>query len=563
MSSKWQRLHISNDVSAPPLLFKYSVSEDGYQLYITDLTYIWSEHPNRQHILRRAAEDDATIDPSEDPEQFIVLLQKIGEGLRNEPGSSTALSHGSESDSLQLIASTKLPAPLQPLKWNIYLSKEPQSSLTAQLLLALTKAETGWEARQRGLIEQLNKKDWVLAKLFDKLEATGIDLSTVFPGITGLRTSHKGSMLSQAAKYIKGVAPFDEQAWLDEANAPSDLGLASAILAETAGSSIDDMAQQLGYLSPSPDGWWKTLTATNIPTTSKSLEQKENKQAIDSKAPQGPTHPETTDDGMETEDDEFERQETPPRLKRLPASKNQSPSPRSEEETESDNEDEDVQRKQSCVKSPAPREKPPAKPSKGLGIIGGKKKQPPKHDSPRPSSPSSPDVDTPVLAPKSSPPQSNSDETESEPDEDSHPFPSSPPPSKPQSSIIPLAKPRGLGVIGGKKKEKEALPSLPSLKPEPSSKPQAKPRGLGVIGGKKKESQASPPPPPAQSPEPQNAIPKSHSPAPEQQPKAPPPPPTEQEKEETEQEKADRKRDELKRQLDAKSKAPAKKKRRF
>ncbi|PWY73799.1 XLF-domain-containing protein [Aspergillus sclerotioniger CBS 115572] len=560
MSLKWQRLHISNHESAPLLLFRYSVSKDEYQLYITDLTYIWSECLTRQHILRRAAENSTTIDPSEDPEQLTVLLQKIGEGLRNEPGNCTALSHGPGSDSLQLSTSTNLPAPLQPLNWNIYLSKEPQSSSTAQLLLPLLKAETGRESRQRGLIELLNKKDWVLTKLFDKLEAMGIDTSTVFPGITGLRSSHKGSMMSQAAKYIKGVAPFDEQAWLDETNALSlDPGLASTLLAETSGSSIEDNGQQLGHIKPAPEGWWKTLSATNVPTTSKSPKQKEYNQAVDSRPSQDSTHLETTGYGTETEDDEFERQETPPRLKRRPTSKDKSPSARLDEETESD--DEDVKGKQSPVKSPAPRENPPAKLSNGLGIIGGRKKQPSAQESPQPSSLSSPDVDTPVLAPKSPPPRPNSEETESEPDEDGQPAPSSPAPSKPQPSVIPQTKRRGLGVIGGRKKEKQALPPLPSLESEPSSKPQTKTRGLGVIGGKKKERQTSPPPP-AQSPEPQTTAPKSHSPAPKQ-PKALLPPPTEQEKEETEQEKADRKRDELKRQLDAKSKAPTKKKRKF
>lgn len=307
MSPKWQRLHISDFESAPPLLFRYFVSRDEYQLYITDLTYIWSEHSTRQHILRRAAEDGATIDPSEDPEQFAVLLQKIGESLRNEPGSRTVLSPGGGSDSLQLITSIKLPTPLQPLNWNIYLSKEPQSSSTAQLLLPLIKAKADWESRQRGLIEQLNKKDWVLTKLFDKLESMGIDISTIFPGITGFRSSHKGSMLSQAAKYIKGVAPFDEKAWLDETSAlPSDLGLASTILAAIVDSSIDDNAQQSGRLNPAPEGWWKTFSATNVPATNRPPEQKEYNQAVDSKLSQGSTNSETTGDGTETEDDEFE-----------------------------------------------------------------------------------------------------------------------------------------------------------------------------------------------------------------------------------------------------------------
>ncbi|PYH90051.1 XLF-domain-containing protein [Aspergillus ellipticus CBS 707.79] len=596
MVSKWQRLHISNQGPVPPLLFKYSFTQNGYDLYMTDLTYIWSEHLNRQHILRRADEDDATIDPSENAGQLDVLLQKVGEALRNEPGSSTVLNnHGSGIDSLQLITSTKLPSPLRPLEWNIYLSKEPQSSSTGKLLLPLIKAEAAWVSRQQTLIDQLKRKDWALGKLFDKLEAMGIDLGTIFPNTTGLRAGHKGSMLSQATKYIKGVAPFDEQAWLDETNASPDLGLANNILTEASASGLDDY-KKLENLNPPSDGWWKKLTAAVTSTTKTSPEHEERSPPVNTKPSKDPRNTEI-DDGAETEDDEFERQETPSRLRRPPVSKDKSPPPRMVEETESEGEDEgeDVKRKPIATKPPrtATQPKPPAKPSMGLGRIGGQRAQsPPKQEPLQPSPPPLPDNDN------------DSDRTESGSDSDNPPSP--PPNPKPSTITNPR---RGLGVIGGKKKEQPASPPPPqSPEPQPEPEPQRpihhhrssstgpktrQPGRLGLIGGRKpapprpaepttspsrtetpsEEDEKHEPVKPSSRdvPRSKSAIKRSSSPehpqpnvSPTPSPPAPAPaPPPEPEREETEQERADRKRDELKRQLEAKSKAPAKKKRKF
>lgn len=293
MSARWQKLHISNRAPAPPLFYRYTLFRDGYELYLTDLTYIWSERPNRQHILGRAVEEDATIDPSQDIDQFNILLEKLGEALRNDPGTSTVLRRGRENDTLHLTTTTSLPAPLEPLKWNFYMAREKQRFSTTQLLIPHIKSEAAWELRQRELIEVVKRKDWLLSKLLDKLEAVGLDLSTIFPSIPGLRANHKGSTQSQAAKYVSGARPFDEDAWLEENNAiTSETGFASTILEETEDSTLDDNLLLLEDLSAPSEGWWRKMSTVN-----------NNTEAVDARTPEDSTNMDTTDGGLETEDD--------------------------------------------------------------------------------------------------------------------------------------------------------------------------------------------------------------------------------------------------------------------
>src|SRR4029077_2193693 len=103
--------------------------------------------------------------------------------------------------------------PLLPLEWTLYLSKEPQTELTRHLLLPLLRNAAERERLEKSLLDHLKEKDWVLGKLLDKIESSGLDLSTVFPGTVSLRASKRGTTLSQAAKSIRGAAPFDAKAW--------------------------------------------------------------------------------------------------------------------------------------------------------------------------------------------------------------------------------------------------------------------------------------------------------------------------------------------------------------
>ncbi|KAJ5805629.1 XLF/Cernunnos protein [Penicillium pulvis] len=535
MSTTWHGLSLQQ-TSSPPLLFQYTWTRQGYALCVTDLTSIWTEKLSHKEILNRAEEISTTIDPSEDQEQFNVLLVKIGEALRGDGGSAT-LNSGSQG-SLELSTSSKLPAPLRPLKWTLYLSKGASSSLTDHLLLPLLKDEAGWESRQRVLLDQLKQKDWALGKLLDKFESLGVELGTVFPGAAGLRTTKKGSTRSDAGKFVKGLAPFDESAWLRESGSSSESsGLAANILHELGVSRAD-----VEKIRAPQDKWWDDLpkrseTAAsqsdkNVTTPEDSTSQMDEL----AKASQQDRDLDLDQDGNSTasDDDDFQRQETPPRIKaqrqKLAASSssksnddvqpsNTVPDIHAGEATASDSEPEAdaAPQKRTPIPTkpspPAPETKEsPKKPTKArgrLGAIGGKKKEE-KQPSPAPSSPSPPPAPSPVPTPR---------------------------------------KPKGgkLGMIGGKAKSKA---------PEASSQP---PAATAAAPERKQErlNESSDLDNPAEvMADPVSKVAKPQVPASREKESAEPV------AEETEEQKTARKREELKRQLEEKSKAP-KKKRRF
>jgi hypothetical protein len=256
MSSEWHRLRLSQE-DLPPLLCQYSWTRQGYELFVTDLTSIWSEPLSRKEILKRADESATTIDPSEDLDQLDLLLTKIGDAFRGDGGTTIKLNSGASADSLELNTSTKLPAPLRPLKWTLQLSREPASSTTSHLVLPLLRGEASWESRQRSLLDQLKQKDWVLGKLLDRFESLGADLGSVFPGAAGLRMARKGSSRTEAARVIKGIAPFDEESWLAESEVSSPSSkIVSNLIHELAGSRG---SLGLERLRPSQDKWWSGL----------------------------------------------------------------------------------------------------------------------------------------------------------------------------------------------------------------------------------------------------------------------------------------------------------------
>ncbi|KAJ5808674.1 XLF/Cernunnos protein [Penicillium riverlandense] len=515
--AKWHRLRLPEDT--PALLVQYSSTHQGYELYMTDFISVWSERLSRKDILQRAEQDATTIDPSEDTEQFSVLLGKIGEALRGT-GGTTTLSRG-PGDTLELITITELPAPLKPLKWSFYVSRDHPKASTQHLLLPLLKDEADWESRQRSLLDQLKQKDWVLGKLFDKIESLGVDLGTVFPSAAGLHTALKGDARSATAKAIKGVAPFDEQAWLAESHGT---GLAANFVQEI---STSEKAGILDKLKLPQDKWWEKLPPRPRTSDSAGPTEMEIDHDKQSKLQFAESEDVETDAGSEDDEFQIQRQETPPQLRsqeNKPKIKKAVQSPRAstaeaDEATATESEPEaepTTRRRRTSIISPPKPEATPTQPREtqkrprgGLGVIGGKKKK---------------------EAPAPAPAEPKPAETEAR---DATP---------PSTHTKPAKQPRKLGMIGGK--AKVHAPSKTESTPEHGAVPSPP---------KKAAKQESPSPQKAALPKHKEEPPSS--PPPHSAPPAPEP--------ETEEEKANRKREELKRQLQAKSQAPAKKKRRF
>ncbi|KAK2757041.1 hypothetical protein FQN54_005010 [Arachnomyces sp. PD_36] len=597
MGEGWTRLTHPIQGSQPPILIKVSTNSAGYEVYLTDLGHVWTEKLNRREIIKRALTDDASIDPSEDAEQFQVLLQKIKDALHGSKGSKVTVNKASRGHDLELVTTTKLPAPLQPLEWRFQLSQCPQNALTRHIVLPLLREERARETQLQSLMNHLKEKDWVLGKLFDKIESAGLDLGTVFPNAGGIRSAHKGMTYAQAAKAIKGVAAFDENAWRAELGVRDQDGSSDKLSFPATDLDIDN-------LEAAPDNWWEHLDANNSTV-------KPEPSFSSTKSRQASTAQETS----EGSDDEFQRQDTPPRLKQTTRDRNRPaalPADADEtdaqgeaghSETASDDEEEPPARASTASTKSSHRAK--ARPN-NLGMIGGKKKL--KEDQrARKHTPST------ASGSESPPPQvtnHNADDS-TESDEEDVPSPAKQPPV--EKTVRPAAedKPKkqragGLGMIGGGKKYKDKQPSRdPTPLPDrsrdasgdeeesrPRDTPKKQKRGgkLGVIGKKannqpdksskdlpsrssKKttpmnddedddlDDQAASKPRSSKDTSRTKELPKVEtSSSPEPPPKKPPPEP---EKEETAAEKANRRREELKRQLEAKEKAPTKKKRKF
>lgn len=209
MTSLWR--HIGSLPQAPPLLVKYEFTNSQYRVFLTDLTSVWIETLQRRDIIKKALNLDTSIDPSEDSDQFRLLLRKLQDALDGQEGSHLSLS-GMGYEELVLHTVTKLPPPWEPLKWPFHLACAPAYLLTTELLLPCLSRQFVANAQVESLLHILKEKEHVLNKLADKINSSGEDFADLFPGALGSRVGMKLSR-GQAGKFVKGLSEFDETEW--------------------------------------------------------------------------------------------------------------------------------------------------------------------------------------------------------------------------------------------------------------------------------------------------------------------------------------------------------------
>lgn len=209
MTSLWR--HIGSLPQAPPLLVKYEFTNSQYRVFLTDLTSVWIETLQRRDIIKKALNLDTSIDPSEDSDQFRLLLRKLQDALDGQEGSHLSLS-GMGYEELVLHTVTKLPPPWEPLKWPFHLVCAPAYLLTTELLLPCLSRQFVANAQVESLLHILKEKEHVLNKLADKINSNGEDFADLFPGALGSRVGMKLSR-GQAGKFVKGLSEFDETEW--------------------------------------------------------------------------------------------------------------------------------------------------------------------------------------------------------------------------------------------------------------------------------------------------------------------------------------------------------------
>lgn len=542
----WRPLPLSGADGLPPLLVAFEAKASEYSIQITDMANIWTESLERRAICIRAWGEGTSIDPSDTPENMGRFLQTLrcalDETVSGHDDTAVILSPGSASDSgedgLKLVATCDLPG-FEPLKWPFHLKKSSSGAVAAEFAIPLVGALYSQSRQIEMLVQALRSKDSVIAKLSDKLEATGTGLEHVFTALSGRKKVTRES----ANDKIRGLAPFDDQKMKAELQDQATQLTNATDLVQKVFGGANGLSDSTITIEPgNMDGWWKDFSSTSS-LPHRSVEKLPDN-AMDSEAAALSSPPEAVDVTMEDDDDdEFQVQSTPPRFK----SKHE------------DNPPGEAHKASKPIKEePAPSQEQ-KKPLGRLGAIGGKKKAlSPPPPAPKSATPSPPKNKAAVADDDetASETASDVDETASLPDEAA----SSPAPATPPPSAKPAAKKGGLGRIGGGKPkpppaQEDEVEGAPATSAPPVAKAEANAtaqKRLGVIGkriggGATASGDAT-----------KDGVQRGRGTSRNASEGAA------EGKRETSQERADRKREELKKDLEKKAAAgPAKKKRRF
>ncbi|ERF72188.1 hypothetical protein EPUS_02980 [Endocarpon pusillum Z07020] len=532
----WRRLPIAdtNEVLSSLLFFTFERDEGGIDLSVTDLVHIWrAVKTSKQELKEEAIKTRCSIDPTEDEEQYEVLLNKLEESISGSHGSQVRLLRHTEHsipERFEIETSIPLPTPLGTLQWSFRMVRQAPSALTRELVVPALRVIDASRRREEDLRRKIKDKDHVIAKLMDKIEGSGMDLAMVFPGFAGAR---KALSARQAAQLVPGVKAFRVEEWGADLKDGDDGGLreiVDALKDEGTGKVVwrPPRAAGEGVHDDLPERGWRHTSVT---------EPKRNQQtSID----QPPFHNNDPDSSESSSGGNIRK------LGHRLSSSDSSSAPVRSRNT-----------------NPKPR-------SAKLGTLGGTKSKPlyaTKQDSP------SPFPEPPAKAPRKSPSTSTDTATESESESAVAAVHS----VADRSTATPKKNPAvKMGIIGGRRPPTSSKePQMPTQSAEPPAptkqRTPARPRPkLGAIGGKKSRT-ASLSPAASLSP----TVSPGHS--------APPPPavdakqratgssgarrrsstpPKMEEQPMTEAERADQKRLELKRQLDQRGGA-GRKKRRF
>lgn len=263
MSSAWKPLNLRHKTdSIPPLLLKYEFGPSDYKVWLTDLSYIWTESLDRRQILLKALSVDTSIDPSEDSAQMLLFLRTIEDALRQRPGTSVNIVESNDIKQLALHTSTPLPHPLRPLEWSIVLMLARQSTFASAFVSPLLSQQLTAKAEKASLLQQLKEKDSVISKLIEKMQGDGVDLGKVFPGAVLSKSGTESNRRQAVAKSIKGLGEFDQDQW--ESQIVKDNGF-SRDLRDFLPRIFDDDGKITGEGLQIPDygDWWKRIGRKN------------------------------------------------------------------------------------------------------------------------------------------------------------------------------------------------------------------------------------------------------------------------------------------------------------
>lgn len=251
----WHILTPAQGPDTPTLFIKHEFTATGYSVYVTDLTNIWEESLDRRNVIKRALQDDTSIDPSEATDQLKLLLDRIEAALTGESDTSRRLLPTKDETSLSLELHASLPTPLEEVVWAMSLRQRHGSVLFRELFLPALERSLRAQRRVDSLLSHVREKDHVILRLVDKLESSGIELANVFPGAQAAR-GPKGTVRETLVRAVPGLRPFDETQWhrtTDNAEIADSSALVKEVLADLQDSDLVTDWE-------SPGHWWTAIT---------------------------------------------------------------------------------------------------------------------------------------------------------------------------------------------------------------------------------------------------------------------------------------------------------------
>ncbi|KAL8372337.1 hypothetical protein RB595_001910 [Gaeumannomyces hyphopodioides] len=396
----WRPFPVSHR-SIPNLLVSasFSTAPVSYSVHITDLANVWRESLDRKAILLRCLQENTSIDPSDDPENFKELLRWIEAAFDSDSPnhadtslvlSSTGPIDGGTPANLLLEVTCILPAGFKPLKWPVHLKHGGPAALVADLVLPLVQAHLTRSQEVEALLGVIREKDGVISRVVDKLESTGARMEHVFSALAN--TGKKKITRAVAEARVKGLAPFDaagfkrkfrggDDAHDGEEDGPGNSRIKGPIAARDVKDLMDNVFEpalqrhpSLEYPEwPALDNWWNDIQEKSGDKVR--LVQRNRVSASRKTPPPSERRPSGNDD----DDDDFEVQATPPHLlsaRRAEQARIQAAPPVDDESTDSGGEGET----QIPDSNPPPRVPTPTKPKKRIGVIGRRKEPEPEPD---------------------------------------------------------------------------------------------------------------------------------------------------------------------------------------
>ncbi len=210
----WQELTTSSKRECPKLFYNFITSPKGFTLQLTDLIGLWQCSLDKYDVNAEAGRQHTSIDPSESTKQLNVLLSRLRQSLsegKNKLAKDDGRGHPAQSLALQ--TTLDLPKPLKPLQWIFHLQSTPASELSEAILRPALHELSACHERVDSLQKVIKDKDHVVSKLIDRVSASGVDMSLIFPTLTGVSGRRGNVTVNDAMKHVSGMAAFDLVKW--------------------------------------------------------------------------------------------------------------------------------------------------------------------------------------------------------------------------------------------------------------------------------------------------------------------------------------------------------------